>query len=105
MSLCAETTPIIIANGGTTGVYPGQTAEAFRDAFATSNLPLALLCDLQLTKDNQGICRTDWNLNVSTKLSNLTVALSTYTIQGRQQSGVFSVDYNLNDLMLNTTGT
>lgn len=99
---CAESAPIIIANGGSSGIYPDQTYTAYADAANSSALPLALLCDLQLTKDSQGICRTGWNLADSTNVTNLDP--SSYNIRGEAVHGYFSVDYTQTQLLVNTTG-
>lgn len=90
--------PLIIANGGTSGLYPDQTAFAYQDALNTSSQPLALLCDLQLTKDNLGICRTGLNLTTSTFSTNYNVS-STYIVNGVPTHGYFSVDYMQADLL------
>lgn len=97
---------MIIANGGSSGIYPGQTDPAYFDAVNSTKFPMAFLCDLQLTKDNFGVCRTGWNLSVSTNLTNILTnasAPSTYVIQGVPQTGYFSVDFNLTQLN-QTTG-
>jgi len=90
--------PLIIANGGTSGLYPDQTAFAYQDALNTSSQPLALSCDLQLTKDNLGICRTGLNLTTSTFSANYNVS-STYIVNGVPTHGYFSVDYMQADLL------
>lgn len=96
-------TPLIIANGGTSGLYPDQTYPAYTDAINTSSLPLSLLCDLQLTKDNLGICRTGLNLTQST-LSPYFNVTNTYIVDGVPVFGYFSVDYILAELLSpNTT--
>ncbi len=94
----AGAAPLIIANGGTSGLYPDQTAPAYQDALNTSSQPLALLCDLQLTKDNLGICRTGLNLTTSTFSVNYNVS-STYAVNGVPTRGYFSVDYMQADLL------
>jgi hypothetical protein len=63
-----------------------------------SSQPLALLCDLQLTKDNLGICRTGLNLTISTFSTNYNVS-STYVVNGVPTHGYFSVDYMQADLL------
>ncbi|KAG0561173.1 hypothetical protein KC19_9G042500 [Ceratodon purpureus] len=93
--------PLIIANGGSSGMFPDQTDPAYYDAANSSKIPLAMLCDLQLTKDNLGVCRTGWNLSASTNLTNIltnTSVPSTYVIQGVSRTGFFSVDFNLTEL-------
>ncbi len=94
----AGAAPLIIANGGTSGLYPDQTAFAYQDALNTSSQPLALLCDLQLTKDNLGICRTGLNLTTSTFSYKYNVS-STYVVNGVPTHGYFSVDYMQADLL------
>jgi len=102
----AELPPLVIANGGSSGIFPSQTDPAYYDAANSTKFPMAFLCDLQLTKDNLGVCRTGWNLSASTNLTNILTNLSvpsTYVIQGVAQTGYFSVDYNLTQLN-QTTG-
>lgn len=97
---------MVIANGGSSGILPGQTDPAYYDAANSTKFPMAFLCDLQLTKDNLGVCRTGWNLSASTNLTNIlsnVSAPSTYVIQGVAQTGYFSVDFNLTQLN-QTTG-
>lgn len=70
----------------------------------TSSLPLSLLCDLQLTKDNLGICRTGLNLTYSAASPYFNVT-NTYIVDGAPLFGYFSVDYTLAELQSpNTTG-
>ena len=102
----AELVPLVIANGGSSGIYPDQTDPAYYDAANSTAFPLAFLCDLQLTKDNLGVCRTGWNLSQSTNLTNIltnTSTMSTYVIQGVAETAYFSVDFNLTQLN-QTTG-
>lgn len=97
----ADLVPLIVANGGSSGLYPDQTDQAYADAANSTAFPVAFLCDLQLTKDNFGICRTGWNLSSSTNLTSIltnTSAMSTYVIQGASQTAYFSVDFNLSEL-------
>ena len=104
--MLAETAPIVIANGGSSGIYPDQTYTAYNDAVNSTALPLGLLCDLQLTKDNQGICRQGWNLSETTNITIIltnTSVQSTYVIQGQSLTGYFSVDYTSKQLQ-NLTG-
>ena len=101
----ADLQPLVIANGGSSGILPGQTDAAYADAANSTAFPVAFLCDLQLTKDNLGICRTGWNLSQSTNLTNIltnTTTMSTYVIEGVPQTGYFSVDFNLTQLNLTT---
>lgn len=104
--MVAETAPIVIANGGSSGIYPDQTSTSYNDAVNSTALPLALLCDLQLTKDNKGICRQGWNLSETTNITIIltnTSVQSTYVIQGQSLTGYFSVDYTSKQLQ-NLTG-
>lgn len=101
----AEGPPLVIANGGSSGILPGQTDPAYFDAANSTKFPVAFLCDLQLTKDNMGVCRTGWNLSVSTNLTNILTnssVPSTYVIQGVPRTGYFSVDFNLTQLNYTT---
>lgn len=85
--------PLVIARGGTSGLFPDQTQYAYLFAMNNSLPGTALLCDLQLTKDSVGICRTNIDLGASTVI-NVTLPnyFTEYTVNGVPTQGFFSID-------------
>lgn len=98
--------PLVIANGGSSGLFPDQTGPAYSTALRSSVDGTLLLCDLQLTKDFKGICRTGLDLTASTVLNldpgRLDFNLTTYEVNGQAVRGVFSVDLTFKQI--NETG-
>ncbi|KAH7431592.1 hypothetical protein KP509_08G056600 [Ceratopteris richardii] len=85
--------PLIIAHGGASGLFPDQTAGAYIYAASTSLQNTALSCDVQLTKDGYGICRTGINLGDSTTINATYPQLATELIvNGELIQGFFSVN-------------
>lgn len=97
----AEGPPLVIANGGTSGLYPDQTLRAYRDAANSTSSPLALLCDLMISKDNFGICRPGFFLEMSTNTTSYpaTAKRSTYSGYGQNLTGYFANDFTLAELL------
>ncbi|XP_024364642.1 glycerophosphodiester phosphodiesterase GDPDL7 isoform X2 [Physcomitrium patens] len=93
--------PLVIANGGTSGLYPDQTLRAYRDAANSTSSPLALLCDLMISKDNFGICRPGFFLEMSTNTTSYpaTAKRSTYSGYGQNLTGYFANDFTLAELL------
>ncbi|KAH9306087.1 hypothetical protein KI387_010491, partial [Taxus chinensis] len=64
----------------------------------------AMYCDLQLTKDGQGICRTDLRLDNSTDIETFYEDRKTsYLVNGNNISGCFSIDFTAEEL-INVSG-
>lgn len=63
--------PLVIARGGLSGLFPDYTTNAYEVAINNSLPTVVLFCDVQLTKDGKGICRTDLRLDNSTDISEL----------------------------------
>lgn len=98
--------PLVIAHGGSSGIFPDQTDAAYLFA-ATFSLPnSAAFCDLQLTKDGYGICRSGIDLNPSTTVNNtFPQLLSEYTVNGVPTQGFFSIDLTASQVLNNLTAT
>ncbi|KAG5409595.1 hypothetical protein IGI04_005914 [Brassica rapa subsp. trilocularis] len=55
--------PLVIASGGFSGLFPDSILDAYKLAMQTSVPGAVLWCDVQLTKDDFGICYPDLKLN------------------------------------------
>ncbi|KAG0491371.1 hypothetical protein HPP92_004769 [Vanilla planifolia] len=65
---------------------------------------VVLFCDLQLTKDGVGICKTDLRLDNSTNIASVFPKRgNTYQVNGQQVRGWFSVDFTADELFSNVT--
>jgi hypothetical protein len=98
--------PLVIARGGSSGIFPDHTLVAY--AFALNySLPrsTAIFCDLQLTKDGYGLCRTGLDLALSTTI-NITFPnlVNTYNVNGDPTTGFFSIDVTAAQVFNNLTG-
>ncbi|KAH9306372.1 hypothetical protein KI387_010776, partial [Taxus chinensis] len=96
--------PLVIARGGLSGFFPDQTKVAYHVAINNSLFDAIMFCDLQLTKDKQGICRTDIKLENSTNIKwvfpNTT---NSYIVNGKNISAYFSIDFTTDELFNNVT--
>lgn len=91
--------PLVIARGGFSGLFPGFSSAAFSLALITSVPDVVLWCDVQLTKDEAGICFPDILLNNNSDVQDVFAKKDkTYLVNGASTHGWFSVDYTLNDL-------
>ncbi|KAF6169969.1 hypothetical protein GIB67_034361 [Kingdonia uniflora] len=61
--------PSVIARGGFSGLFPEASQFAYQLALSTSLSNVILFCDLQLTKDESGICKSDLRLDNSTNIA------------------------------------
>ncbi|ESW18553.1 hypothetical protein PHAVU_006G050800 [Phaseolus vulgaris] len=94
--------PLVIARGGFSGIYPDSSDIAYSLAAQTSLANVILWCDVQLTKDREGICIPDIKLENATDIGHVSEFKSkTYSVNGVQTSGYFSVDYTLKELLSN----
>ncbi|KAJ0500874.1 putative glycerophosphodiester phosphodiesterase [Helianthus annuus] len=91
--------PLVVANGGFSGLFPGSSYNAYAFAVLTSVPDAILWCDVQLTKDNIGICFPNLNLaNSSTIHATVDKGENIYNVNGVSVKGYFPVDFTLNDL-------
>lgn len=94
-------TPLVIARGGLSGLFPDQTLPAYVAAINNSLYEAVMFCDLQLSKDGVGICRSDLRLDNSTNIDLLFPNQgNSYVVNGKNISGYFSIDYTA-DIFLN----
>ncbi|KAL8145307.1 glycerophosphodiester phosphodiesterase GDPDL7-like [Apium graveolens] len=95
--------PEVVARGGYSGLFPDSSNFAYNFAPVLSLPDTIMYCNVQLTKDNLGVCTSDILIDLST-----TAALAypkgdkTYNVNGRDLHGWFAMDYMLDDLK-NTT--
>ncbi|KAK1440227.1 hypothetical protein QVD17_06052 [Tagetes erecta] len=92
--------PLVVANGGFSGLFPGSSHPAYFFAQYTSLSDAILLCDVQLTKDNIGICFPNLNLENSSSLiaTAFDKGEKTYNVNGAFVKGHFPIDLTLADL-------
>jgi len=92
--------PVVIANGGLSGILPSQTLVAYNLAVNDSFADTVMFCDLQLTKDRKGLCRTDLRLENSTNIEDVFgKRTNSYVVNGKTVSGHFSIDYDARQLV------
>lgn len=93
--------PIPIARGGFSGVFPESSQFANKMALTIGLPTTVLLCNLQLTKDNVGICLTDITLENSTTVSNVfPKGKKTHKVNGQDKDSWFVLDYSM-DVIFN----
>lgn len=94
--------PEIIANGGYSGFYPGSSLLAYEMA-ANESLPGTIMyCNLHFTKDNDGFCSSQINLDNTTTISKYDpYGAKTHTINGFEVHGYFGMDYTSKELIDN----
>ncbi|RWR91117.1 glycerophosphodiester phosphodiesterase GDPDL7 [Cinnamomum micranthum f. kanehirae] len=97
--------PLIVARGGYSGLFPESSEYAYQFATTTGiSGGVGLFCDLQLTKDGVGICRTDLRLDNSTTIEDIfPKGKKSYPVNGKPVSGWFSVDYTMDQIFSNVT--
>ncbi|GFQ00792.1 glycerophosphodiester phosphodiesterase gdpdl3 [Phtheirospermum japonicum] len=91
--------PLVVARGGFSGIFPDSSGVAYSFAPQMS-LPNTLLwCDVQLTRDEQGICFPDIRLENATDVSAVYPRRqSTYSVNNVPTTGFFAVDFTLAEL-------
>ncbi|KAI3870561.1 hypothetical protein MKX03_022754 [Papaver bracteatum] len=94
--------PLVIARGGFSGLLPDSSSDAYIIAMGTSLPNVVLWCDVQLTKDEVGICFPDLKLNNATDIQRVSPnTSSTYLVNGVSMEGWFTVDYDMDFLQKN----
>lgn len=98
-SCYAGSPPLVIAQGGFSGVFPDSSLAAYNLALLTGTQNVIVWCDVQLTKDGAGICLPDIKLENATNIANIFPnKTANYEVNGEPTRGYFSVDYTLKDL-------
>ncbi|XP_006586115.1 glycerophosphodiester phosphodiesterase GDPDL4-like isoform X2 [Glycine soja] len=94
--------PLVIARGGSSGIFPDSSEYAYELAAQISLKNLIVWCDVQLTKDGEGICISNIKLENATDIDKIFENRSkTYSVNGVQTSAYFAVDYTLTELRSN----
>lgn len=89
----------MIARGGFSGIFPDSSVAAYKLALNKSASNVVVWCDLQLTKDEVGICFPDLKLDNATDISLVySNRARVYPVNGVPTRGWFSVDYNFTEL-------
>ncbi|KAJ1260049.1 hypothetical protein BS78_10G202100 [Paspalum vaginatum] len=96
--------PIVIARGGFSGLFPDSSQFGYKFALSNSLPEVVLFCDLQLSSDNFGFCKTGLALDNSTLIAAAFPKNDkTYKVNGEDLHGWFSVDFTSKQLMDNVT--
>ncbi|WCJ29874.1 Glycerophosphodiester phosphodiesterase GDPDL6 [Euphorbia peplus] len=96
--------PVVVARGGYSGVFP-ESSQFANELVKTSSVGnTVLLCNLQLTKDEVGICQPDVKIDNSTNINMIfPKEEKTYKVNGRDVTGWFSIDFTSDQLLENVT--
>ncbi|GAB2230017.1 hypothetical protein Droror1_Dr00014273 [Drosera rotundifolia] len=91
--------PLVVARGGFSGMFPDSSIFAFNLAVQLSVSNVILWCDVQLTKDEVGVCFPDLTMDNSSSLAAAeNLKQNTYDVNGDPVSGHFFIDATFNDL-------
>ncbi|KAK4479481.1 hypothetical protein RD792_014995 [Penstemon davidsonii] len=86
--------PEVVAKGGYSGIFPDSSMSAYSFAADMSIPGTIMYCNLHFTKDNDGFCVSQINLQNTTNIQNLDPkGEKTYTINGQEFHGWFGLDY------------
>ncbi|TQD82884.1 hypothetical protein C1H46_031548 [Malus baccata] len=98
--------PLVIARGGLSGLFPEGSIPA-SDMAKTLSLPgSAFFCNLQLSKDNVGICLSNILLDNTTTISMFfPKGQNTYNVNGKDIRGWFALDFTADELLANVSLT
>ncbi|KAL6888393.1 hypothetical protein ACP4OV_009419 [Aristida adscensionis] len=96
--------PQVIARGGFSGLFPDSSQMAYQFALSTSLPDVVVFCDLQLSKDGMGLCKTGLTLDNSTTIAEVFPKMEkTYKVHGGDVRGWFSVDFTTDQLVQNVS--
>nr|XP_043626645.1 glycerophosphodiester phosphodiesterase GDPDL7-like [Erigeron canadensis] len=94
--------PLVIAQGGFPGLFPDSSGVGYTAALALGVPGTIKYCNLQLTKDNLGICLADIKLdNCTDAATKLPKQQRRHNINGRDIDGWFPMDFPMDELMKN----
>ncbi|KAL0382947.1 UNVERIFIED_CONTAM: Glycerophosphodiester phosphodiesterase GDPDL7 [Sesamum calycinum] len=96
--------PEVIASGGYSGFYPHSCLAAY-DLATDSSIPGTILyCNLHFSKDSDGFCVSNINLQNTTNIDGLDPkGAKTYNINGQDVTGWFGLDYTADFILRNVT--
>lgn len=96
--------PLAIARGGFSGLFPDSSQFGYQFALSSSLPDVVLFCDLQLSSDNFGFCKTGLALDNSTLIAEVFPKKDkTYKVNGEDVHGWFSVDFTSDQLIQNVS--
>nr|GMC61175.1 glycerophosphodiester phosphodiesterase GDPDL7-like [Ipomoea batatas] len=96
--------PVIVANGGMSGVFPESSWLAYTYGVQQTIRGSPVLCDLKLTKDNFAYCLTRMMLQNTTNIADIFPnARKTYDVNGKRLTGWFGHDFDAEELFENVT--
>ena len=96
---CAGDAPLVIAQGGFSGVFPDSSQAAFAFALLASAPDTSVWCDVQLTKDGVGICLRYKNMpNSPNGATAYPPKTNKYVIVGGPKTGHFSLDFTYSEV-------
>ncbi|PKA47312.1 putative glycerophosphoryl diester phosphodiesterase 2 [Apostasia shenzhenica] len=91
--------PMVIANGGFSGLFPGSSSDAFLFSLIAGSPDTTLLCDVRLTEDSVGVCLQNLMLDNCTSIATIYPQKKrNYLVNGVPTAGWFSVDFTMKDL-------
>ncbi|KAH0716809.1 hypothetical protein KY290_015777 [Solanum tuberosum] len=89
--------PVVVANGGFSGLYPSQTDIAFRNVFGKNGT--VFLCDLHMSRDGHGFCLSQLNIQNTTNAADaFPDRRKTYTVNGKEFQGWFALDFTSDEM-------
>ncbi|KAL8488543.1 hypothetical protein ACS0TY_024720 [Phlomoides rotata] len=96
--------PEVVARGGYSGFFPDSSQPAYDFALDGSIIGTILYCNLHFTKDNDGFCIPQINLQNATNIDEFDPkGVKTYSVNGQQTRGWFGLDYPANIIFENIT--
>lgn len=95
--------PVVVANGGFSGLYPSQTDIAFRNVFGKNGT--VFLCDLHMSRDGHGFCLSQLNIqNTTTAADAFPDRRKTYIVNGKELQGWFALDFTSDEMLSKLVG-
>ncbi|XP_040376444.1 glycerophosphodiester phosphodiesterase GDPDL7-like [Oryza brachyantha] len=96
--------PLVIARGGFSGLFPESSQFSYQFAMSSSLHDVVLYCDLQLSSDGLGFCKTGLTLENSTLIAEVFPnRAKKYKVNGEEIHGWFSLDFTSDELYQNVT--
>ncbi|XP_060194695.1 glycerophosphodiester phosphodiesterase GDPDL6-like isoform X2 [Lycium barbarum] len=92
--------PVVVANGGFSGLYPPQSDLAFSQSIVFGKGGTVLLCDLHMSRDGQSFCLSQLNLqNTTTAADAFPNRRKTYIVNGKELQGWFALDFTSDEML------
>ncbi|XP_076932856.1 glycerophosphodiester phosphodiesterase GDPDL7-like [Bidens hawaiensis] len=92
--------PLVIAQGGFPGLFPDSSGAGYTAAIAMGVPGTLKYCNLQLTKDNLGVCLPDIKLdNCTDAATKFPKQKRRYNINGKDVDGWFALDLTIDEIM------